>query len=135
NGPGGVGQFFAVTTDNNVLAINETTGATTWMHNLGSSPTANGVNCGGIHPLGIISTPVIDAAAKTIYVAGAIGTTSIMRHEVHALSTDDGTEKSGWPVSASDTMATTSGGMLAFTPPPYNQRSALSLVNGTLYVA
>ena len=62
--------------------------------------------------------------------AGAIGTSSIMRHEVHALSVDDGMEKAGYPI----TVTGTSGGT-TFTPPPQNQRSALSLVNGILYVA
>jgi len=131
NGPGGKGAFFAVTTGNDVYALDETTGATIWTHNIGSSPTANGVSCGNIHPLGILSTPVIDAASRTIYVAGAIGTASISDHQVHALSVDDGSEKTGWPASVSKV---TSGG-LAFMPPPQNQRSALSLVGGKVYVA
>jgi hypothetical protein len=133
NGPGGKGAFYAVTTGNDVYAFDETTGAvvTGWPHNIGSSPTANGVSCGSIHPLGIISTPVIDASSRTIYVAGAIGTTSIARHELHALSVDDGSEKSGWPVDIS----TITAGSLAFMPPPQNQRSALSLVGGVVYVA
>jgi hypothetical protein len=132
NGPAGKGAFFAVTTTNNVYALDETTGGIAWMHNIGSSPTANGPDapCGSIHPLGIISTPVIDATARVIYVAGAIGTSSIMRHEVHALSLDDGTEKAGWPVIIDGT-----SGATTFSPQPQNQRSALSLVNGTLYVA
>src|SRR5436190_4683365 len=131
NGPGGKGVFFAVTTGNDVMALDETTGATLWTHNIGSSPTANGVNCGYTHPLGIISTPVIDGASRTIYVAGAIGTTSIERHEVHALSVDDGTEKPGWPV---DVSTMTSGGV-TFLPPAQNQRAALALVGGIVYVA
>jgi hypothetical protein len=140
NGPAGKGVFFAVTTGNDVYALDETDGHVVWTKNIGSSPTANGVSCGSIHPLGIISTPVIDEPARTIYVAGAIGTTSISRHEIHALSVDDGTERTGWPVDVSQisTMITQPDGSqtsLAFTPPPHNQRSALSLVAGTLYVA
>jgi len=132
NGPGGTGAFFAVTTGNDVFALDETTGAVKWMRNIGSSPQDSGAGCGGIHPIGIISTPVIDAASRTIYVAGAIGTSTISRHEVHALSIDDGTEKAGWPVDVSTVPA--SGGT-TFMPQPANQRSALSLVGGTLYVA
>jgi hypothetical protein len=132
NGPGGAGAFFAVTTGNDVFALDETTGAVKWMRNIGSSPQDSGAGCGGIHPIGIISTPVIDAASRTIYVAGAIGTSTISRHEVHALSIDDGTERSGWPVDVSTVPA--SGGT-TFMPQPANQRSALSLVGGTLYVA
>ena len=131
NGPNGKGVFFAVTTGNDVYALDETNGATVWTHNIGSSPTANGVSCGNIHPLGILSTPVIDATAGVIYVAGAIGTTSISDHQVHALSVDDGSEKTGWPVSV---LKAKSGG-LAFMSPPQNQRGALSLVAGTVYVA
>ena len=51
---------------------------------------------------------------------------------MHALSVDDGTEKTGWPVDVSTVPA--SGGT-TFMPQPANQRSALSLVGGTLYVA
>ncbi|HXJ18936.1 MAG TPA: hypothetical protein VMT03_01790 [Polyangia bacterium] len=132
NGPGGKGAFFVVTTGNDVYALDETTGAVVWTHNVGSSPQQSGAGCGNIHPIGIESTPVIDAASRTIYLAAAIGTDSISRHEVHALSVDDGSEKSGWPVDASTVPA--SGGT-SFMPQPENQRSALSLVGGTLFVA
>jgi hypothetical protein len=132
NGPGGKGLFFAVTTGNDVYALDEATGAIVWQHNIGSSPQDSGAGCGGIHPIGIESTPVIDAASRTIFVAGAIGTATISRHEVHALSADDGTEKAGWPVDVSTVPA--SGGT-TFMPQPANQRSALSLVGGTVYVA
>ncbi len=131
NGPGGKGAYFAVTTGNDVIAIDETTGVTVWKKNIGSAPTANGVSCGDIHPLGILSTPVIDAASRTIYVAGAIGTNAIDHHEVHALNIEDGTEKAGWPVST----AGLKSGNLMFNQPAQNQRSALSLVGGKVYVA
>ena len=134
-GPNGKGVFFAVTTGNDVFALDETTGAQVWTHNIGSSPTANGGSptCGNIHPLGIISTPVISTATTppTLYVAGAIGTTSIMSHQVHALSTTDGTEVSGWPVDVSNSTS----GSIIFDTVHQNQRSALSLVSNTLYVA
>jgi hypothetical protein len=140
NGPSGRGVFFAVTTGNNVVALDETTGTPVWpAHNIGASPTSNGTApdgneiCGSIHPLGILSTPVIDPQSRTIFVAGAVGTTSILRHEVHALSVDNGSERSGWPVNVSAVTA----GPVAFGPLTMyqNQRSALSLVNGILYVA
>src|SRR6185312_3604173 len=131
NGPNGKGAFFTVTDSNTVYALDETTGATIWSKGIGSAPSKTGVSCGFINPIGSISTPVIDANARVIYVAGATGTSSIMDHQIHALSVDDGMEKSGWPVSA---LKATSGN-LTFTPAPQNQRSALSLVNGTLYVA
>jgi hypothetical protein len=131
NGPGGKGAFFIATTGNDVYALDETTGAVVWTHNVGSSPQQSGAGCGNIKPIGIESTPVIDAASRTIYIGAAIGTDSIARHEVHALSVDDGTERTGWPVDVSTVPA--SGGT-TFMPQPANQRSALSLVGGTVYV-
>jgi hypothetical protein len=68
NGPNGKGVFFAATLENNVYALDETTGATVWQHSIGVAPnTSSGP---GITSRGIISTPVIDATARVIYVAG-----------------------------------------------------------------
>jgi hypothetical protein len=132
NGPSGKGVFFTVTNDNNVFALDETTGAKIWTSSIGTAAGKTGQSCGDITPLGIISTPVIDAQARTIYVAGAIGNAStITEHQIHALSVDDGSERAGWPLNVS----TLSSGGVAFTASPQNQRSALSLVGGILYVA
>src|SRR4029077_7323335 len=67
-----------------------------------------------------------------LFVAGAIGTTNIQRHEIHALNLMDGTEKTGWPVDAATVPPS---GSMTFMPQPENQRSALSLVGGVVYVA
>ncbi|HYQ17129.1 MAG TPA: hypothetical protein VEQ58_15260, partial [Polyangiaceae bacterium] len=50
----GKGLFFAVTTGNDVIAIDETSGMTVWTKSIGTPATANGVNCGNIHPLAIL---------------------------------------------------------------------------------
>ena len=139
NGPDGKGAFFVVTTGNDVIPLDETTGQPLasatgpWKKNfnIGPAPQNTGVPCGQIHPLGIISTPVIDATARTIYVAGAVGTDTITSHEVHAINIDDGTERPGWPVNVTGMKS----GNVTFAPPAQNQRSALSLVGGKLYVA
>ena len=132
NGPHGKGAFFTVTNGNDVFALDETTGAIVWTKNIGTAASRSGQSCGDIQPIGIISTPVIDEAARTIYVAGAIGNSStITAHQVHALSVDDGSERSGWPIDVS----TIKSGNTSFTASPQNKRSALSLVNGILYVA
>src|SRR5262249_10543546 len=76
----------------------------------------------------ILSTPVIDGAARTVYVAGAIGgSAGITSHVATAISIADGTVRAGWPVDIS--------GKLGFDPKPHNQRSALSVLKGILYVA
>ena len=132
NGPGGKGAFIAVTTSNNVYAIDETTGAKLWTKSIGTAAGKTGAGCGNIAPLGIISTPVIDGATRTLYVAGAIGNNDgIQRHEVHALDLETGMEKTGWPIDVSGTKS----GNTTFDTKSANQRSALSLVNGKLYVA
>jgi hypothetical protein len=129
DGPNDQGAFFAVTTGNDVFALDETTGSTLWSANLGASPTET--DCGNIRPLGVISTPVIDEASRSIFVAGAIGSGEIARHELHALSVDDGSARAGWPVN----MADISAGGVSFAPRYQNQRSALSILNNTVYVA
>jgi hypothetical protein len=132
NGPGGKGAFIAVTTSNMVYALDETSGTILWMHSIGMASPSTGAGCGD-GPIGISGTPVIDAASRTLYVAGGIGTNGVMRHEVHALSVDDGSEKTtpaGWPVLVNNAKF----GNLAFHAAAENQRGSLSLVNGILYV-
>jgi hypothetical protein len=123
----GKGIFFAATTQNDVYALDETTGATLWTKNIGAQRT--GGPGPGIKNRGIVSTPVIDAAKRVIYVAASMASGT---HEIHALSIDDnGAEVDGWPVDVSKVKA----GSVSFNSTDQNQRSALSLVDGILYVA
>jgi outer membrane protein assembly factor BamB len=113
----GKGLFFVATLSNNVYAFDETTGAIVWMHNIG--PSAHG----------IIGAPVIDAASRAIFVAADIA--NPVHHEIHALSIDTGNELAGWPVDVSKVKSSTD---VSFNSPDQNQRGALSLVGGILYV-
>jgi hypothetical protein len=110
----GQGRFFVATTSNNVFALDETTGAVVWMHSIGM----------GGH--GIQGTPVIDTGTRAIFVAAD----PPGHHIIDALSIDTGAELSGWPVDVSKL----SSGGVTFNSPDQNQRGALSLVGGTLYV-
>ncbi|HXI58880.1 MAG TPA: hypothetical protein VNO55_22590 [Polyangia bacterium] len=124
DGPNHSGAFFVATIGNDVAALDETTGATIWTRNLGAPYM--GAPCGGSYNLvGIFGTPVIDATSRTIFVTATTGPT--LNYVVHALSVDDGTERPGWPI---DTSVGTNG----FPAGKHNQRSALSLVNGILYI-
>jgi hypothetical protein len=129
NGPNNKGVFFAVTQSDVVYALDETTGATVWMHSIGTAPGTGFAMCG--NDTGITGTPVIDAASRTIYVAGVTTSSGGATHEIHALSVDDGSEKTGWPINVANLKG---NGTLAFHSAAYNQRGALSLVNGILYV-
>ena len=129
DGPAHKGVIIAVASSNNVYALDETTGAAVWTHNLGA-PGSGGA-CDGSE-FGIRSTPIVDMATRTIYVSGAMGPGVTSRWEVHALSVDDGSARGGgWPVVI-DGKISSAG--LAFLPAPHNQRGALSLVGGILYV-
>jgi hypothetical protein len=132
SGPLGSGAVFVATENNDVFALNATNGNQLWKTHLGAPvPTSTGMTsgCGSIYPLGVTSAPVIDAAARRLYLAGAglpsdggtVGT-----HMVYALSVDTGA------VLWSEDVQRLVPGFLAVTE---NQRSALALVNGTLYVA
>ena len=117
------GSFFVATIGNDVAAFDETTGATVWTKSMGAP--SGGAPCGGPYgTVGIFGTPVIDAASRTLFVTAATGA---LNFSVHALSVDDGTERAGWPI-------VTSQGSAAFAGGKHNQRGALSLVNGILYV-
>jgi len=89
--------------------------------------------CGNIDPLGVTGTPYVDLRSRTIYLDAMTtpddGTTQ--KHLVFALSLDDGSVRKGWPVDLD--------GALGAAPIPFhsnlqNQRGALALVDGILYV-
>jgi hypothetical protein len=133
NGPSGMGAFIAVSTNNSVYAFNETTGATLWTHSIGTAPNVGFSGCG--NTTGITSTPVIDLSTRTIYVAGVVTVAGGgVTHQIHALELDTGNARTtpGWPIDVS-TLKDPTG--TTFKAVAHNQRSALSLVNGTLYVA
>jgi hypothetical protein len=122
NGPGGQEAFIVATEANHVAAIGAT-GTALWDKPYGT-PVSSGLPCGNITPLGITGTPVTDMASRTIFFDAM---TQGPKHLIHAVSLDDGSEKSGWPV---DVGATISG----FDSSVQNQRGALLFLNGTVYV-
>ena len=135
-GTGATNWVLAATEDNQVTALDATTGVVVWQKTLGPSAASTGAGCGNVAPLGITGTPVIDASSRTIFLDAVIGTQAngsgtIKTHEIHALSLDDGTERPNFPVDA----ATATYQSTPFNPVVENQRSALAFVNGTAYVA
>jgi hypothetical protein len=132
NGPGGKPALIIVTERNAVIALDGSTGAQVWTKILGSPVPRSLLPCGNIDPLGITGTPVIDASSRTIYVAAMTtpdgGRTK--QHLIFALSLNDGTTRPGWPVNVSGMKY----GGLSFNSSVQNQRGALLLNSGVLYV-
>ena len=91
--------------------------------------------------IGILGTPVIDAAAKAIYLVTKSKVTSsgAYQQRLHALNLADGSERANSPV-ALDSAITYSGtcdgsSTVTFDPKRENQRPGLALINGAVYVA
>jgi outer membrane protein assembly factor BamB len=133
NGPGGAPAIIVATEENAVLAVDAATGKQAWRTDLPRPANRSQLPCGNINPrVGVTGTPVIDLDSRTIYVAANTNDgTSIPRHMIYALSIDDGLPIDGWPV---DVAASVSFGGLPFQSTPQNQRGALLLLNGYLYV-
>lgn len=130
-GPNGQEAFYVATEENHVTAISGS-GAVIWDKTFGAPATRTNLNCGIISPLGITSTPIIDLASRTLYFdAMTVPTGSTTpKHEIYAISIDDGSTVAGWPISPE--AASVAG--TSFVSVNQNQRGALQLVNGMLYV-
>ncbi len=129
NGPGGTSMVIVVTESNNVYALDAITGTIIWQRNVGT-PVTSGLPCGNISPLGITGTPVVDLASRSLFFDAMVeGGTK--RHFIYSLNVDTGVTNPGWPVNVNAT-ATYNG--MTFTSSLQNQRAALGLVNGVVYV-
>ena len=102
-----------------------------WQRSLGKPVPSSSLPCGNISPLGVTGTPVIDAAREAIYLDAAVQSTSGPRHFIFGLSLKDGTPLSGWPV---DVMEALGNQGQTFVARDQNQRGALTLLAGNLYV-
>ena len=129
NGPGGAAMVIVVTESNNVYALNASTGTVIWQRNVGS-PVSSGLPCGNINPLGITGTPVVDLASRSLLFDAMVdGATK--KHFIYSLNVDTGAINPGWPV---DVNATATYNGATFTSLVQNERAALGLVNGVVYV-
>ncbi|MGA3223159.1 MAG: chitobiase/beta-hexosaminidase C-terminal domain-containing protein [Acidobacteriaceae bacterium] len=94
---------------------------------------------GDIHPeIGISATPVIDLTAGTIFVVAASKESGTYVQRLHALNILTGNEQPGSPIALSASVPGTgsgsSGGTLDFSPLWQNNRVALGLFNGSVYI-
>jgi hypothetical protein len=128
-GSDGRAKVIVATESNNIYALDAITGTVIWHRHVGP-PVTSGLPCGNISPLGITGTPVVDLASRSVFFDAMIdGATK--RHFIYSLNVDTGATNPGWPVNVNAT-ATYNG--MTFTSSIQNQRAALGLVNGVLYV-
>jgi hypothetical protein len=126
NGP----MIIVVTASNNVYALTATTGAVIWQRTDIGPPVTSGLPCGNISPVGTIGTPVVDLASRSLFFDALIdGVTK--KHFIYSLNVDTGATNSGWPV---DVNATAMYNGIIFNSLVQEDRGALALVNGIVYV-
>ena len=123
--------LLVATEDDMVYALDAERGNAIWSRSLGSAIPLASLDCGNIDPLGITGTPVIDESTQTIYLAAGIRDSSGPHHRIFALSLKDGSPRAGWPVDIEDVLK---GQHPHFNPKDQNERGALTILNGTLYV-
>src|SRR5437667_5722909 len=126
NGP----MIIAVTESNNVYALDAVTGTVIWQRNLGTPVPLSQLFCGNIDPIGITGTPVVDLASRSLFLDALINGPTI-KHFIYSLNVDTGVTNAGWPV---DVNATANYNGMSFVSLIQEERGALALVNGIVYV-
>jgi hypothetical protein len=130
--PGAATGLLIVASESNIVtAIDAATGNTVWTRSLGRPVPLSAFGCGNIDPLGITGTPVIDEASGSLYLDAMITDPAGQRHRIFGLSLKDGAPLAGWPIDVADALRTKGE---TFDPRVQNQRGALLILNGTLYV-
>src|SRR5438552_11783145 len=140
---------YIATVNNTVYAYDGDNGNLYWQRSVtapGMRPPRNtdmtGA-CGGGYQdfsgnIGIVGTPVIDAARGTMYFVARSTTGSKSVQYLHAVNIVDGNEIAGSPTAITATYSGTGdgsvNGVIAFDAQRQNQRQGLTLLNGTVYV-
>ena len=127
-GDGGQDLLIVATELNEVIAFDPITGARVWSRVLAPPVPKSATECGNIFPLGITGTPIIDATRKLLFLDAMTtpdkGATKA--HLVYTLSVVDGSVI-GTPVDLNTAVP-------GFDSTPHNQRGALALQEGVLYL-
>jgi len=119
-------QVIVATENNTIYSLDATTGASTWAAPAHVGAPVNRVAptfpCGNINPMGITGTPIVDPVAGVIY---AVAFVQPANFELVAYNLSTGTQKFA-PIPIAPT---------GFDPHIQQQRAALALANGNVYVA
>jgi outer membrane protein assembly factor BamB len=124
-----VNHVVIVATENNTLyGLDAASGNIIWMTHL-AAPVTGGLPCGNILPIGITSTPVADPVAGIVYAVGSTPTPSL-HYQLWALDLNNAGQLL-WQETITPANAP---GQVAFDPTVHNQRGALALANGRVYI-
>lgn len=131
---------FAATAGDSIFAIDADTGTQLWTKNYGTPVPSSVINTQNILvQVGIISTPVIDPSTMTMYFVTKTYENQVQIFRLHAIDVTTGNEKFGGPVQISASVLgkgdASSGGQVPFQASQENQRAAVTLVNGVVYLA
>ncbi|MBS1531291.1 MAG: hypothetical protein JSU01_13375 [Bacteroidetes bacterium] len=148
-GSGNHNVCLIATVNNSVYAYDGDSGKLYWTKNYTESgmrpPRAADMTgaCGGNYnnftdKIGIVGTPVIDSATRTMYFVARSCLGASFFQYLHAIDVTNGNERAGSPVKITATCPGTGdgsvNGVLTFDGQKQNQRQALTLVNGIVYV-
>src|SRR5947209_7685171 len=117
-----VGKHVIVATEGDSLySLDPTTGSVQWHTNVGSPVPLSSLPCGNIDPLGITGTPVYDPATGLVF---AVAEVSGPAHILVGVDATSGQVKVRRSVDTD-----------GMDPRAHQQRGALTLVNGMVYIA
>ena len=131
--PGAAHGLVIVATESDVVdALDAVTGRMVWHTALGTPAPRSALPCGNINPLGITGTPVIDPSAGALYLDAMVEQDGVPEHLVFGLRLSDGAMLPGWPINVRQALRARG---IAFNPREQNQRSALALLAGRVFIA
>src|SRR5947207_989106 len=132
-GPSGKAMIVAVTESDNVYGLDAVDGSIIWQRNVGEPVSAADLQCTKLDPMGITGTPIVDLASRALFLDAMITPDSgqTKKHLLFSLNVDTGDVNPGWPI---DVEATASFNGVDFTASIQQQRPALGIVGGILYV-
>ena len=113
-------QVIVVTENDSVYAFDAGSGAIRWQQHVGTPVAGRSLPCGNVDPVGITGTPVADPAGNRLYFVAMV---QPLHHELFALALDRGAVLFHRPIDAANA-----------DPAVHNQRGALALANGKVYV-
>ncbi|WP_376797355.1 PQQ-binding-like beta-propeller repeat protein [Thermogemmatispora sp.] len=115
------GHAIVATEGDSLYALNLSNGSLLWHTRVGRPVPLSTLPCGNIDPLGITGTPVYDPATNLVF---AVAEVSGPRHILVGVDADSGAIKFSRSVDPADA-----------DPRVHQQRAALALANGRIYIA